>query len=207
MEKTKELSLKEQLEQKKKEIKELERQMKLEAAKDVVAVVTKAITDDEHVNEVLGDYTAEEGQIIGKRVVANIDEMVEKSQDEIKALREKKAEREARRKERQAKKKAEKKADPKSAEPVKHDDPKPVQTMTEPVKQSEQKPVHQVAQTAAPQVQQNAQQPIQRPVQAPAQAAQQTQQKPVPGNVMYSSQGASQTQSGNGIRYTPDGGR
>ena len=203
MEQTNELTLKEKLEQAKADVKELERQVKLEAAKDVVAVVTKVITDSEHVNEVLGDYTAEEGQIIGKRIVTNFDRLVEKSQDEINALRAKKAEREAKRKEREARRKArlaEKKAEKKA-------DQKPAQTMTETVKQSEQKPVQQVAQTSAPQIQQNAQQPVQRPVQAPAQAAQQTQQKPVPGNVMYGSQSAGQTQAGNGIRYTPDGGR
>ena len=199
MEKTKDLTLKEKLEQAKANVKELERQMKLEAAKDVVPVVTKAITDDEHVNEVLGDYTIEEGKIIGKRIVKNFDRLVEKSQDEINALRAKKAERDAKRKARLAEKKAEQKADQKSAEPVKHDDPKPVQTVTEPVKQSEQKPVQQVAQTSAQQGQQNAQQPVQRPAQPQAAAVQPSAQRQ--GNA-YNGYGQ-QAQSNGGIRYTP----
>ena len=141
MEKTKELTLKEKLEQAKANVKELERQMKLEAAKDTVAAMTKMIAEDEHVSEVLSDYTAEEGKIIGQRIVKNFDRLVEKSQDDIKALRAKKAEQAAKRMARLAEKKAEQKADQKSAEPVKHDDPKSVQNVTEPVKQSEQKPV------------------------------------------------------------------
>ena len=203
MEKTKELTLKQKLEQAKANVKELERQMRLAAAKDTVAAMTKVIDEDEHVSEVLSDYTAEEGKIIGQRIVKNFDRLVEKSQDEIKALREKKAEREAKRKARLAEKKAEQKADQKSTEPVKHDDPKPVQTMTEPVKQSEQKPVQQVAQTSAPQVQQQGQQQgqqqVQRPAQPQAAAVQPSAQRQ--GNA-YNGYGQ-QAQSNGGIRYTP----
>ena len=211
-------TLKHQLEEKKnaikaaqEEIKVIEHKMKLEGVKTSFNAMTDAISGDETVLEKLCDFSPKEAAIIGKRIAENFSDMIAKSMDEIKTYRKEKAENDAKRKNRQAKMKAEKSGEQtvtKSAdEPAKHAEQKPVQTMTEPVKQSEQKPVQQVAQTAAPQVQQNAQQPVQRPVQSLAQTAPQTQQKPVPGNAMYGSQGASQTQSGNGIRYTPDGGR
>ncbi len=163
MEKTKELTLKEKLEQAKANVKELERQMKMEAAKDVVAAVTKAITDDEHVSEVLADYTAEEGKIIGKRIVTNFDRLVEKSQDEIKALRAKKAEREARRKERQAHKKSEQSIADSERRAAPQTEPKPeqrpampVQRPAQPQGQNVQRPVQEYGnpgQTGAPQTQ------------------------------------------------------
>lgn len=188
MEKTKELTLKEQLEQAKANVKELERQMKLEAAKDVVAAVTKAITDDKHVSEVLADYTAEEGKIIGKRIVTNFDRLVEKSQDEIKALRTKKAEREARRRERQAQKKSEQKAATSSAVPV-------TSSVTPTVKQEEQKPAAQGTQTTA----QQGQQQVQRPAQPQAAAVQASAQRQGNASNGY----GQQAQSNGGIRYTP----
>ncbi len=179
-----------------KEIKAIEHKMKLEGVKTTLDAMTAVISNDETVLEKLCDFTPEEARIIGRRIVKNFPIMIEKSMDDIKSYREKKAARDAKRKAKQAEKQTDKSGE---------------QTVTksanEQAKPAEQKPVTNASQTSAPQVQQNAQQPVQRPVQSSAQTAQQTQQKPVPGNVMYGSQGASQTQSGNGVRYTPDGGR
>lgn len=106
MEMAKENSISAQILQKRKELEELEHQAKMEKANDTIDAVVKAIAGRDQVREVLGDFSPEEGRIIGQRMAGFIDMFTDLSMDDIAKYREKKAEREAKRKARYAEKKA-----------------------------------------------------------------------------------------------------
>ncbi len=64
MEMAREMSISAQILQKRKELEKLEHQAKMEKANDTIDAVVKEIADRDHVREVLGDFSPEEGSAI-----------------------------------------------------------------------------------------------------------------------------------------------
>ena len=122
----------------KKELEELARQAKMEDGKKTTEVRMAMVCGDDHVRERLGDFSVEEGKLIGKRIIMNFDKLVEKSMEDINALREKKSAREARRKARQAQKKAEQSTADSERSAAPQTEPKPEQRLAMPVQQASQ---------------------------------------------------------------------
>ncbi len=168
----------------KKELEDLERQVKMEDGKEIAETMMTVVCSDDHVLERLGDFSVEEGKQIGKRIAINIDDMINKSMSDINALREKKAARDAKRKERQAQKKAKQSS-------VNTDHKVVTQTELKP----EPKPSVPVVQTPVQQAQPT--------VQRPAQPQGQNVQRPVQGYGNPGQQVAAQPQPNGGIRYVP----
>ena len=83
MEKAREMSISAQILQKRKELEELEHQAKMEKANDTIDAVVKAIAGRDHVREVLGDFSPEEGRIIGQRMAGFIDMFTDLSMEDI----------------------------------------------------------------------------------------------------------------------------
>lgn len=154
----------------KKELEELARQAKMEDGKKTTEVMMAMVCGDDHVRERLGDFSVEEGKLIGKRIIMNFDKLVEKSMEDINALREKKSAREARRKERQAQKKVEQSSADSERKAAPQTEPKP-----------EQRPAMPVQRPAQPQGQN-----VQRPVQGYGNPGQQVAAQPQPnGGIRY----------------------
>ncbi len=165
----------------KKELEELARQVKMEDGKEPTEAMTTVVSSDDHVRERLGDFSVEEGKLIGKYIVKEFDALIDKSMAEINALRKKKSDREARRKERQARKKAEQSAADSAVKAAPQSEPKP-----------ERKPEPMQVQRPAT--------PVQNPVQPPVQNV----PRPGQGNGIPMQQGAPQAQPNGGIRYVPN---
>ena len=122
----------------KKELEELERQARMEDGKKTTEVMMAMVCGDDHVRERLGNFSVEEGKLIGKRIIMNFDKLVEKSMDDITKYREEKTKRDERRKARQAQKKAEQSTADSERSAAPQTEPKPEQRPAMPVQQVSQ---------------------------------------------------------------------
>lgn len=87
-----------ELEKMRKEMAAKEAELRREEARPVIELVNNELMNSEDVLEKFAGYSKDEARVIAKRIVMNMDRIIDESQDEITALREKKKERAERRK-------------------------------------------------------------------------------------------------------------